>query len=140
MPGPVDFTTACSCGATLTITTYTLVNAETAPHLVTQMETGVFHHGVCARCGKHVQVDKWFLYQDPPLDVLVHVFPRAYRHAYLNLQQQLVPLHRLCGIEEEGPVQIVFGIDGLLSFLRGEHTAPPPVLFPDATPRFDTRH
>lgn len=139
MPAPVEFAAACPCGATLGITIYTLVNAETDPHLVTQMENGVFHHGVCTRCGKHVQVDKWFLYQDPANNVLVHVFPREYRHAYLNLQHQLVPLHRLCGIEEEGPVQIVFGIDGLLAFLRGERTIPP-VLFPDATPRFDTRH
>ena len=93
----------------------------------------------CPHCGKHIQVDKWFLYQDPRRDLLVHVFPREYRHSYLQLQEQLTPLHRLCGVETEGPVQLVFGVDGLLRLLRGEPIAPP-VLFPTAMPNSSVRN
>lgn len=136
---PVSIEVSCSCGAAVSVTTHTLVNAEEQPHLMAQIEAGEFHNVVCKNCKKHIQVDKWFLFQDPKRNLLVHVFPREYRHSYLQLQEQLTPLHKLCGVETDGAVQLVFGIDGLLALLRGE-VRQPPILFPEAIPNFHIRH
>lgn len=139
MPGSVPYEVHCGCGSAVTIETYTLVNAEERPDLVAQLESGEFHNAPCRHCGKRIQIDKWFLFQDPGRDLLVHVFPREYRPSYLQLQEQLVPLHKLCGVETEGPVRLVFGVEGLLRLLRGE-PLPPPILFPYAVPSSSVRH
>ncbi len=139
MTKPVKIEVDCNCGASVAVETYTLVNAEEAPHLEEKIRCGEFHHVFCLECQNHIQVDKWFLFQDARRGILVHVFPREYRHSYRQLQEQLVPLHRLCGVQEEGEVELVFGIDGLIAFLNGE-AVPPPVLFPDAIPNAAIRN
>jgi hypothetical protein len=139
MPGSVVLEVPCGCGAPVSIETFTLVNAAERPDLVAQILAGEFHNAPCAACGKRTQVDKWFLFQDPRHDVLVHVFPREYRHSYLELQAQLTPLHKLCGVDNDGPAQLVFGVDGLARVLRGEPAAPP-VFFPGAMPSSTVRH
>lgn len=139
MNEPVSLEVACACGASVKVVTHTWVNVETEPQLRVQLELGKFHNAVCGSCGKHIQIDKWFLFQDPARDLIVHVFPREYRHSYLQLQEQLVPLHRLCGVTSESPLQLVFGIEGLMALLRGE-TPAPPLVFPQSVPNHATRH
>lgn len=139
MPRPETLHVDCACGAAVDVVAHSLVNVEAAPELQRQMEAGTFHHGVCPACAKHVQIEKWFLYQDPGRGLLVHVFPRGYREAEAALRAQLSPLHELCGLADDGPVRVVFGIDGLLAFLRAEQR-PRPGTEPRAPRAHATRH
>ncbi len=123
---------ACECGQSVTMRAWACVDIATEPGVLKEMEKGRFHNRSCGNCGTHIQLDKWFLFQDSARNLLIHVFPVEYRQQYHDLREQLEPLHSLCGIESPSSVKLVFGLSDLMAFLRGDPTHLPPVLFSKA--------
>ena len=128
-------TVGCQCGASVQVVAHTCIDISQQPELLAELVAGKLHHAQCRRCGKHVQVDKWFLVRDPRRKIMVHVFPDAYRAHYHQLRMQIEPLHHLCGFEAEEGVQIVFGLSGLLEYLQGEQIFSSPLLVQDTPPQ-----
>lgn len=116
----------CTCGQPLSLEVHSVVDVASQPEVLAQIRNGRFHQATCAYCGRHVQLEKWFLLRTGDGSTIVHVFPKAYRLMYWQLRKQLVRLHKLCGVHlRPEAVQIVFSLDELLRLLQKRLYEPP---------------
>ena len=109
----------CECGARIRVRAYSWVDLDAEPHIRAQLDKGYFHNTCCRRCKKRTQLEKWFLCKAAKGRLLVHVFPSNERYRFEELKRGLEPLHRLCGVETGGALQMAFGLSELLAILDG---------------------
>ncbi len=127
---------ACGCGARIRLRVHEVVDLN-VPRMRARLEAGLLHNAPCRRCGRRVQVEKWFLCRDRRQGLLIHVFPSDYRLLHARVRAQVQALHRLCELGESARTEVVFGYVELMAVLRGETLPPPPPTepFDPATPR-----